>query len=158
MNKGDVRIVRLDGMRVARVLGHGESPERQAWGRLREWVEARGLGAGHGEPPRDFGFNNPDPHPGSPSYGYELWLEVGPEEEAGGGADIVTFPGGLYAVARCRGVEGIGAAWQELANWCEQSSWTVAHHQWLEEHLGPIRRSSSDQELLLDLHLPIAEA
>ena len=96
-----------------------------------------------------------DPHPGSPSYGYELWIAVGPEEEAGEGAEIVTFPGGLYAVALSRGVASIGETWHALATWCEQSNWTAAHHQWLEQHLGPISREPDEHELLLDLHLPI---
>ena len=46
------------------------------------------------EKARFFGFNNPNPSPGSPNYGYEQWLTVGPEVQAEGGIVIKEIPPG----------------------------------------------------------------
>ena len=99
MNTLDVKIVHLDPMRVASVLGFGPSPEAAALKKLAAWAGPRGLLAEPGRP-RIFGFNNPNPSPGSPNYGYEFWLVVGPEVEATAEAPVLEFEGGLYAVAR----------------------------------------------------------
>jgi DNA gyrase inhibitor GyrI len=155
MSEQEVRIVGLEPMLVASVQGFGESPERLAWGRLMDWAGARGLLAG-GAGRRIFGFNNPDPSPGSPNYGYEFWLEVEPGTEPEGEAILKQVPGGLYAVRRCRGVSNIGQGWQRLAAWCEDSPYGMGSHQWLEEHLSPPREIVED-ELLLDLYCPIVE-
>jgi AraC family transcriptional regulator len=105
---------------------------------------------------RIFGFNNPDPSPGSPNYGYEFWIVIGPEVEAEGEVKIKEIPGGLYAVTRCevRGdaYEIIPGTWKRLAEWCEDSKYRCAFHQWLEEHI------MGDTSVFdLDLYLPIAE-
>lgn len=156
MTEWEVRIVRLEPMRVASVHGFGEQPEYAAWDKLIAWAGPQGL-LKHPEQPRIFGFNNPDPSPGSPNYGYEFWIAVGPDVEAGGEAQIKEFSGGLYAVTRCRGPHTITETWQKLATWCEDSKYEYGHHQWLEEHLGPVDTPHNDEEMVLDLYLPIAE-
>jgi DNA gyrase inhibitor GyrI len=160
MNAQNVRIVRLSPMRVASALAFGPSPEEEAWGKLVRWAASQGFleaPAGH----RIFGFNNPSPSPGSPNYGYEFWMEIGPEVEAQeeGEVELKQFAGGLYAVARCE-VQGdparaIPAAWEALALWREGSAYQAGGHQWLEERLplGPSPEGAWD----LDLYLPIAE-
>lgn len=69
----EVKIVRLEPLRVASVQGFGQNPEEQATSQLHAWLTKKGwindLGA-H----RFFGFNNPDPSPCSLNYGYELWV------------------------------------------------------------------------------------
>lgn len=114
MSTEEIRIVTLPPMRVACVNGFGESPESQAFEKMKTWAEAHGL---TGKPQRLFGYNNPDPAPGSPNYGYDLWLSVDGAVQAGGEARILEFPGGLYAVLRIEvrspGDE-IPAAWQRL--------------------------------------------
>jgi AraC family transcriptional regulator len=154
MSEMDVRIVRLEPMRVAAVLGFGESPENLAWDKMTTWLNATRL-LDDGQSHRFFGFNNPSPSAGSPNYGYEVWVNVDETVQVEGEVTVKNFPGGLYAVTRCKGVETIFPTWQQLARWGEESRYHGANHQWLEEHIstldGPL------EELLLDLYLPIAE-
>jgi DNA gyrase inhibitor GyrI len=154
MNEQSVRIVRLDPMRVASVLGFGANPEHLAWKKLREWAEPRGYFTDR-QAHRIFGFNNPNPSPGSPNYGYELWMTVGPKVAADDQVSLAEFGGGLYAVTRCKSVAAIRAAWCRLGEWCERSRYTVAGHQWLEESVGEVSPLVSEQEVVLDLHLPV---
>jgi DNA gyrase inhibitor GyrI len=154
-----VRIVKLEPLRVASFHGFGPSPEALAAAKLAAWAGPRGLLTDLTRP-RIFGFNNPNPSAGSPNYGYEFWLVVGPEfvaseDEAESDMRIRDFPGGLYAVTRCQGVENIGATWGRLAQWLTESRYGHAGHQWLEEHLNPSFPVPGD-ELLLDLYAPIA--
>ena len=153
-----VQIVRLEPMRVASVLGFGPEPERLSWEKLLAYARPKGWL----EPPythRIFGFNNPSPSAGSPNYGYELWITVGPEAQPEPGVEIKDVPGGLYAVARWDGQgdpgSAIPAAWQRLVMWREQSRYHSARHQWLEE--SPLPAGVPGAPFLLDLYLPIAE-
>jgi DNA gyrase inhibitor GyrI len=153
MNTLDVRIVTLDPMRVASVLGFGPSPEAAAWQKLAAWAGPRGLLAGPGRP-RIFGFNNPSPTPASPNYGYEFWIEVVPEVESDADVQVKQFDGGLYAVTRCQGVEAITETWKQLVAWLAASPYRQAHHQWLEQHISAA--DVAPNELTLDLYAPIA--
>jgi DNA gyrase inhibitor GyrI len=157
MSDFEVRIVKLQPMRVVSIWGFGEQPEISAFEKLSAWAGPRGI-MENPEKHRVFGFNNPDPHPGSPNYGYEIWVEVGPEVEPADGVRILGFSGGLYAVARCAVPEGqydvIGATWKKLVTWREDSNYRSGNSQWLEQS------NNSDApgiEFVLDLHLPIAE-
>jgi len=149
-----VEIVTLPPMRVAAALGFSESPEGDAHTALAKWAKAQGL---LGKVYRTFGFNNPDPSPGSPKYGYELWITVGPEVEASGEIEIKNFSGGLYAVTRCQGIETIGAVWKNLVAWREASTYKCGHHQWLEEGIFPLGADLPPDKYVLDLYLPIAK-
>ena len=154
----DVRIVRLEPMRVASALGFGESPEGLAWDKLLAWYKASGL-AQDGKLHRFFGFNNPNPSAGSPSYGYEVWVTVDEGVQPEGEITLKDFAGGLYAVTRCevKGDPGelIPAAWQRLVRWHESNRYGMGHHQWLEEHIGPQEDPSG--KFTLDLYLPVKE-
>ena len=156
MNILDVRLVTLASMRVASFYGFGPSPELVAWKKLMAWSRPKGL-LGGPRRARIFGFNNPNPSAGSPNYGYEFWIEVGPEltVEVGDEAEakILEFAGGRYAVTRCQGVEAIPSTWQALVHWLANSSHQPASHQWLEEHLGPV--DAPPEEWLFDLYAPI---
>ena len=157
MSDLDVRIVKLEPVRVASFWSFGESPETEAWEKLTAWASARGL-LDDPEEHRMFGFNNPSPSPGSPNYGYEVWIEIGPDAEPEGVERIVDFDGGLYAVTRCEVPKGqfdvIGATWKRLVTWREDSAYKCATHQWLEKH---VRMDAPGLEFILDLYLPIAE-
>jgi DNA gyrase inhibitor GyrI len=155
MSELDVRVVELEPNRVASVHAFSASPEHDALEKLIAWAKPRGL-LDDPQQHRIFGFNNPDPSPGSPNYGYEFWIVVGPDVEPEGEVKIKEFPGGLYAVTRCD-VQGedpgevIPATWKRLIAWCEDTKYRYAHHQWLEEH------TLQDEDLLfLDLYCPIA--
>ena len=78
----------------------------------------------------------------------------GPDVAGGDGVDIKVFPGGLYAVTRCEGLQNITATWHRLATWCEASPHRLAHHQWLEECFTPGAERLEDY--IFDLYLPIA--
>jgi DNA gyrase inhibitor GyrI len=152
MSELDVRIVTMDPMRVASAYGFGDSPEEQAWDKILAFAQAKGLDR---EEARFFGFNNPDPSPGSPNYGYEQWITIGPDVEAEGDIRIVDFAGGLYASTRLRGLSNIGQAWKQLVQWFEDSPYRKGPHQWLEELLTPPESPQEEWEFIL--YLPISE-
>jgi DNA gyrase inhibitor GyrI len=155
MGELNVRIVKLDPLRAARFHAYSASPEDDAWKKLVAWAEPRGMfqdRAAH----RIYGFNNPNPSPGSPNYGYEFWITVEPGMEVEGGVEIVDFCGGLYAVAQSKGLERIGLTWQELVRWRESSPYRHGTHQWLENNLSE-GTEVPPEELVLDLYLPITE-
>jgi len=153
----DVRIMKLEPMRVASFLGFGKSPERDAFDQLFAWARPRGL-LDIREKHRVFGFDNPGPSTGSPNYGYEVWIEVDPQTKPEGDVKILDFGGGLYAVTRCEVPKGqldaIGAGWKRLVAWREDSKYKCGGHQWLEESLS---EEVPGAEFVLDLHLPITE-
>lgn len=152
-----VRIVELPPLRVISLHGFGSEPETQAWNKLIDWAKAKGLW-GDGQPRRFFGFNNPDPSPASPNYGYEVWMTVAEDVQPDGEASLVEFPGGLYAVLNCPvhdPWQDIPATWQNLVQWLEHSPYRHASHQWLEEHLDP-HNVVAGAGFTLDLYLPIA--
>ena len=156
MHEFKTKIVELSPMCVASFHAYGDSPENDAKEKLIAWAEPKGLL----ENPRNhriFGFNNPDPSPGSPNYGYEFWITVGPEKRPKTEVKIKDFPGGLYAVSRCEVKDpwrDIPYTWKQLAIWRENSRYEEAHHQYLEENIGPLVTSN---EFILDLYLPISE-
>ena len=157
MSNLDVSIVKLLPMRVACINGFGESPEGMAFDKMKAWAAAYDL---IGKPYRLFGYNNPDPSPGSPNYGYDVWITVDDSLQTDDVARIIDFPGGLYAVTRIEVKspwEDITGAWQNLVKWMEASKYHHGRHQWLEEHIGPLDESVNEIPFTLDLHLPIAE-
>ncbi len=148
----EVRIVRLEPMRVAATLGFGPEPELEAWEKLMTWARATNLADGT---QRYFGFNNPNPMPGSPNYGYEQWMTVGPDVEPLGDVEIKDFEGGLFAVLRCDGLVTIGEDWGRLAAWLEASSYRADNRQCLEELLtSPVLPHT---EWVFDLFVAIAD-
>jgi AraC family transcriptional regulator len=157
MGELDVRIVKLEPMRVASFWGFGESPETTAWEKLLAWAKPRGL-LDDPEKHRLFGFDNPSPSAGSPNYGYEVWIEVDADAEPEGDERILGFDGGLYAVTRCEVPKGqfevITDTWRRLVAWFEDSKYRRGTQQCLEESV-PI--DLPGLEFVLDLYLSIAE-
>jgi DNA gyrase inhibitor GyrI len=148
----EVRIVALEPMRVASAYGFGEQPELIAWEKILDWTKRQGIKdfSSH----RFFGFNNPNPSPGSPNYGYEQWITVGPEAESDDEIEIKDFSGGLYAVTRSEGLQNISENWMKLAVWREDSKYQQAYHQWLEECFTP--QAEHLEDYVFDLYAPIA--
>jgi DNA gyrase inhibitor GyrI len=145
----DVRIVELEPLRVACAHGFGPSPEGAAWEKMRTFITERGL-----TDYRHFGFNNPDPSPGSPNYGYDIWITVEPEVEGTQDIQILDFAGGLYAVTRCEGLQNIGQVWHDLAAWREDSAYHYGPHQWLENLLTD--PDVPPEAYVFDLYLPVS--
>ncbi len=154
MNELNVRIIKLEPMRIASAYGFGPSPELLAWQNLLAWARPKGF-LDDPEKHRIFGFNNPDPSSGSPNYGYEFWMEIGSEVVPEGEIRVQDFAGGLYAVTSCVGVENITATWKKLVEWLAESRYENGRHQWLEQHLTP--DGTPPESMQLDLFLPITE-
>lgn len=154
MSKLEVRIERLEPMRVASALGFGSSPEGLAFEKMLAFVKAKGLTRPDGSF-ESYGFNNPNPSPGSPNYGYEIWVPVGPEVEGEGEVTIKQFEGGLYAVTRFQNLERIGQVWHELVAWREDSPYKCGHQQCLELLHNPLETDMAKYDF--DLYLSIEE-
>jgi AraC family transcriptional regulator len=154
----EVKIVRLEPLRVASVAAFCASPEHDAWSAMIAWLKQRELWQG-GRGRRFYGFDQPVGPTGSPNRGYEVWAEVGPDVQPGGPAVIKDFPGGLYAVTRVAVTDpwrDIPSTWERLVAWVEQSHYTAGRHQWLEQSYfedGEL----FDNNFTLDLHMPIRE-
>jgi DNA gyrase inhibitor GyrI/DNA-binding HxlR family transcriptional regulator len=163
MQELDVRIVGLEPMRVASVRAVSETPERDAWAKMRAWAEPKGLLKDMEAHPV-FGFNNPDPSPGSKEYGYEFWIRIGPEMEPEGDVEVKEFEGGLYAVTECNlkeeleseffRKEGYLETWKRLTDWVTSSQYEWGKHPCLEKSHDP---KATEDDLILDLYCPIEE-
>ena len=150
MAEEDVRIVTLEPIRVAAALGFGPEPETEAWDKLMTWARATNHLDGT---QRYFGFNNPNPMPGSPNYGYEQWMTVGSDAEPLTDVEIKTFEGGIYGVLRCDGLAAIEEDWARLASWVDSSSYRLDQRPCLEELLSsPVLPRT---EWVFDLHVAI---
>jgi DNA gyrase inhibitor GyrI len=105
---------------------------------------------------RTFGFNNPDPSPGSTNYGYEIWLVVDPDVEALPSVEAKRVEAGKYAVTRCVGLARIGERWRALSAWVEESPYQRPAHgcRCLEEPLSPGEPDRA--KWVFDLYLEIA--
>jgi DNA gyrase inhibitor GyrI len=161
MNSSEVRITELKPMKIASFHGFSTEPEGIALNAMYEWAEKHGYFKT--ENPRCFGFNNPDPTPGSSNYGYEVWLVI-PEGMSVEDIPVKEFGGGLYAVSNCNGnIEQAGvfipSAWKELVEWVENSRYKMGKHQWLEEQVPlqglSLPEMNAQGKLNLDLYLPL---
>ncbi|MEW5826435.1 MAG: GyrI-like domain-containing protein [Candidatus Bipolaricaulota bacterium] len=149
----DVRIVDLPPMRVASSLGFGKEPENQAWQQMQAFAVAASIRLGE-EGSQTYGFNNPDPTPGSEDYGYEIWLPVEPNVKAKSPVEIKQMPAGKYAVAQCTGISNVGRLWEELDAWLADSPYSAPKGgQWLEAVQNPLK--SDPNQWVFDLYLPI---
>lgn len=153
MSSQDVRIINLEPLHIASFLGFSAAPEMDAWAGLLSWATGKQL-IDMLPAPRFFGFNNPSPSPGSPNYGYEAWMTIPAGVTPEHTVEIRNFAGGMYAVARCKGVESIPSTWGQLGRWLETSPYAMGGHQWLEEHLV-FGLDMEPSAFVLDLYLPI---
>lgn len=151
----EVRIVKLDPMRVATVRAVSETPECEAWERMCAWAEPKGL-LDDVEKHPVFGFNNPNPSPDRKEHGYEFWICIGPDIEPEGEIEAKDFPGGLYAVTTCKELSTVGETWMKLWEWVNSEKckykWRKTHE--LEKQHDP---RASEKDTALDLYLPIEE-
>lgn len=159
MDELNVRIIRLEPQLVASFYGFGTQPEEQALQKLRDWAEPRGY-LQRPQEHRVFGFNNPDPLPGTPNYGYEFWITVGLEIEPQSEMRLEQFPGGMYAVLRLDDpfidpYQAIPQGWKQLVMWAEDNRYQMGSQQCLEEHLFAEKTPSGGWSM--DLYLPITE-
>ncbi|MFX0185082.1 MAG: GyrI-like domain-containing protein [Candidatus Hodarchaeota archaeon] len=152
-----VKIVKLKPMRVAYTHAISKTPEKEAWDKLLAWAKPKGYFDQPGKH-TTFGYNNPPPakhdSPRDEEYGYELLINVGPEDESEGEVRLKTIPGGLYAVARVKGVWNIFHTWVYLNDWLAASEYELdeANEPGFEECITPF---THEDEMIFDLYLPI---
>jgi len=162
MNDLDVRTVVLEPMLVAKSYGFGSLPELEAFDILFSWARNEGL-TENIQNHRFFGFNNPDPAPGSPNYGYEQWMTIDQKLQAHDKVQFKDFPGGRFAVTRCKGVGNLETTWQSFVAWIEDSIHQLGSEEFtycMEELLNPQEllkpMAERDYEnLVFDLYLPV---
>jgi DNA gyrase inhibitor GyrI/DNA-binding transcriptional ArsR family regulator len=161
MSKGkkiDIRIVKLESMRVASAHAIGKSPEPIAHEKLMRWAEKKGFFEGTQEEHPVFGFNNPDPSSDKEEYGYEFWIRVGSEIQSEDEIKVKDFEGGLYAVTTTKLIsndENMIPAWKQLADWVNNhDKYKMEKRIFLEHHLNP---RAAPEDLVLDLYCPIEE-
>ena len=152
---GEVR--RLAAMFVVATRVTSARPEVDAWNKLAAWAEDTDLLKNRIAHPV-FGFNNPQPEPDQPMYGYEVWMKVDADTAPGPGLELKHFSGGRYAVTTCRlygdpngTVPGI---WQQLVEWAEEHGYRWRHTHELEHILNP---DAPEQDTELELYFPIEE-
>ncbi len=152
MNALNVRIERLEPMRVASVHVVGKHPETEAWEKLKAWAEPQGLLKDPKQHPV-FGFNNPNPSPERKEYGYEFWIRVGREAASEGSVGVKEVAGGRFAAMTHRGYPS-PQVWKQLWDWVRSSGyrWRKAHE--LERIQDPL---ASEAEVIVDLYLPIED-
>lgn len=139
----EVRIDRLETLRAVTTHVISDSPEEDAWHKMKAWAIPRGLFE-KGSGTRVFGrntypTNEPEPH------GYEFFLTIGPDIEPLDDIDVKEISGGSYAVLRFKNLNIIGDAWNRLFTWIEESEyervgWRKSEHGWVdgyEENLDP---------------------
>ena len=163
MKEFEVKIVKLEPMRVASARAISKTPEHDAWEKMRAWAEPKGLLEDIERHPV-FGFNNPNPSPEREDYGYEFWVRVGPDIEPEGNVEIKEFEGGLFAVTTCKlkeeiqseffQKEGYLESWKKIVDWVKSSKYKFGKRQCLEKAHDP---GASDEELILDLYCSIEE-
>ena len=160
-----VQVIELEPMRVASVRAFSESPENDAWEKMRAWAEPQGLLEDLTTHPV-FGFNNPNPSPGQENYGYEFWIRMGAHFKGDGEIEAKDYDGGLFAVTTCKPWEemqsdfgkehGFLESWKKLVDWVilSEKYEMDESRQCLEKPHDP---NATFKELVLDLYQPIKE-
>ena len=168
MNDIEVKIVTLEPMRVAIAHGFGASPESAAWQTITSFLKEQGL-LDRLESLRFFGYNNPNPSPGSPNYGYDQWVTIDEDTEVTGEVKAYDFPGGKYAMTSFKGLSNITTVWGKLVQWHEDGGYKKPpnYQQCLEELTNPEvfimpegeldESESAMEKLVFKLYLPMAE-
>jgi|GEM_PF-226811 len=154
----EVRYVDLPDMTVASALGFGKQPEHEAARLMSAFTGKVGIEPGlPGHP--SFGFNNPNPSPGSENYGYELWCRVDPDTKAEPPIKIKRIPAARYAVTRFTGLSNIGAVWKRFAAWVEDHHGMIPSCEvgsWLESLQNP--GEPNESKWIFDLYLVVGES
>lgn len=146
----EVKIVELEPMRVASFRAISKSPEHEAAQMLATWAQDRGYLEDLEKNPV-FGFDNPSPTKGKKEYGYEFWIKVSGDFDEEN-VNLKDVEGGRYLVTTCESLSVIGEKWKQLANWLKTSEYKFRDVECLEKTHD---FSASEEELVLDLYLPI---
>ena len=147
-----VRLVDLHPMHVVAANGYGQYPETEAWDLILDFTKQRRIDPWDRRH-RFFGFNNPDPSPETPEYGYEQWMTIDTGTAVEDPLHVRDFTGGRYATVHIHGLDSIGDAWQHLVGWCAENGYTIAtdREPCLEELHSPIDMPTEDWDMDLSL-------
>ena len=162
----DVRVLYIPPCVVASIQYKGESPEEHAGDLLDAFIREVGLYELKPDA-KVYGFNNPDPSPDAPTYGYEFWVSIPESLEVKAPFTKKYFEGGLYAAHMI--TLGNFHEWQWLINWAtaEDSQYQInwdskkvnAMGGLLEDHLNYVYHSHlnwpESDEHQIDLLLPV---
>ena len=146
----DIKIIKMEEMRVASFHAMGESPEIMAIEKMQAWARPKGLVDGGKY--NVFGFDNPLPEPGKKEYGYEVWVVLDDESIPVDDVEVKQIPATKYAKLYSEGFDNIGSNWRKLADWVKNSDHEHACGQCLEGHYSG---SSETGDFALDLLIPI---
>ena len=161
-----VQVIEIEPMRVASVRAFSESPENDAWEKMRAWAEPQGLLENLTKHPV-FGFNNPNPSPGQKEYGYEFWIRMGAHFKGEGEIEAKDYDGGLFAVTTCKPWEEIHSDFAKehgpfLESWKKLVDWIILNEKYEMDKSRQCLEKPHDpnavfKELVLDLYQPIKE-
>jgi len=151
----EVQFIRLQPMRVVSFQAISESPENEAWAKLREWAEPKGYFDDLERNPI-YGFNNPNPSPGKKEYGYEFWLVVNPDFKSDE-VEVKDVPESFNVVTRCNvedPARDITEAWKKILQWIKKHKIKFAGRCGIEKVIVP---SHSGEGFILDIYIPVEE-
>ena len=169
MSEKSVRVLDLPGCRVVSVYAFGEEPESKSHEVMHAFFGAVGWDEEEMSRHRIFGFNNPDPSPGSERYGYEHWITIDDSfvlpPDVPAGISIKEMEGGLYASLESRGIPN-PVKWGGVVKWINGSEYQYdGSRQWLEEivlneiaMLNVLGNQADPDELVFNLMSPIIQA
>jgi DNA gyrase inhibitor GyrI len=161
----NVKLERINTMRAAFFYEFTKTPEEDSWKKTMVWAEKKGLLEKH-KTIRVFGRNiypteNPEPH------GYGFYITITPDIKIENNIIVRLIPGGLYAVAKCEGLEQMGLAWPMLWEWVKNSKYEYigetkeeyGYELGLEEHLNwhATLVEQSENKFILNLMIQLWE-
>lgn len=159
VEKGNcVRIVLLPPCTVASYQFEGDDPEETVGEVVSMFIRSSGLYEIKPDA-RMFGFNNPEPQPGSDYHGYEDWVTIPDDMEVSAPLVKKHFDGGLYAAYTINFPDFY--EWNFLKEWVKNSEkYQEDHRDYLEEHLNWVYSShmgwpENGIDGKIDLLLPI---
>lgn len=159
VEKGNcVRIVLLPPCTVASYQFAGDDPEETVGEVVNMFIRSSGLYEIKPDA-RMFGFNNPEPQPGSDYHGYEDWVTIPDDMEVSSPLIKKHFAGGLYAAYTINFPDFY--EWNFLKEWVKNSEkYQEDHRDYLEEHLNWVYSShmgwpENGIDGKIDLLLPI---
>ena len=159
VEKGNcVRIVLLPPCTVASYQFAGDDPEETVGEVMDMFIRSSKLYEIKPDA-RMFGFNNPEPQPGSDYHGYEDWITIPDDMEVASPIVKKHYDGGLYAAYTINFPDFY--EWNFLKEWVKNSEkYQEDHRDYLEEHLNWVYSShmgwpENGIDGKIDLLLPI---
>lgn len=159
VEKGNcVRIVLLPPCTVASYQFAGDDPEEKVGEVMDMFIRSSKLYEIKPDA-RMFGFNNPEPQPGSDYHGYEDWVTIPDDMEVASPLVKKHYDGGLYAAYTINFPDFY--EWNFLKEWVKNSEkYQEDHRDYMEEHLNWVYSShmgwpENGIDGKIDLLLPI---